>query len=87
VQYVCNGYCITTHSLIKKSEYLVEMGGKGVTLWIVIIYEEIYLNDYRSVSELRYPIKNLLKNTTLKEYTLLLRIEHPTKFISAILLI
>jgi putative transposase len=60
--------------LLKKHDIKISMDGKGRSIdnicierfWRTIKYEEIYLNDYKSMSELRYSIKNYLNKYNSK---------------------
>jgi len=55
--------------ILKKHNIKISMDGKGRSIdnicierfWRSIKYEEIYLNDYKSMSELRYSIDNYMK--------------------------
>jgi len=55
--------------LLKKHDIQISMDGKGRSIdnicierfWRTIKYEEIYLNDYKSMSELRYSITNYIE--------------------------
>jgi len=55
--------------LLKKHDIKISMDGKGRSIdnicierfWRTIKYEEIYLNDYKSMSELRYSIQNYIE--------------------------
>ncbi len=55
--------------ILKKHDIQISMDGKGRSIdnivierfWRSIKYEEIYLNDYKSMSELRYSIDNYMK--------------------------
>jgi len=55
-------------NILKKHSIKISMDGKGRSIdnicierfWRTIKYEEIYLNDYRSMSELRYSIDNYI---------------------------
>jgi len=49
--------------------------------WRSIKYEEIYLNDYKSINELRYSIDNYMKNITQEDCIQLLEIKHQMRFI------
>ena len=54
--------------ILKKHDIKISMDGKGRSIdnicierfWRTIKYEEIYLNDYKSMSELRYSIDNYI---------------------------
>ena len=54
--------------ILKEHDIKISMDGKGRSIdnicierfWRTIKYEEIYLNDYKSMSELRYSIKNYI---------------------------
>jgi len=54
--------------ILKKYDIKISMDGKGRSIdnicierfWRTIKYEEIYLNDYKSMSELRYSIDNYI---------------------------
>jgi putative transposase len=60
--------------LLKKHDIKISMDGKGRSIdnicierfWRTIKYEEIYLNDYKSMSELRYSIKNYIEKYNTK---------------------
>jgi len=60
--------------LLKKYDIKISMDGKGRSIdnicierfWRTIKYEEIYLNDYKSMYELRYSIKNYIKKYNTK---------------------
>jgi len=60
--------------LLKKHDIKISMDGKGRSIdnicierfWRTIKYEEIYLNDYKSMSELRYSIKNYIEKYNSK---------------------
>jgi len=60
--------------LLKKHDIKISMDGKGRSIdnicierfWRTIKYEEIYLNDYNSMSELRYSIKNYIEKYNTK---------------------
>ena len=60
--------------LLKKHDIQISMDGKGRSIdnicierfWRTIKYEEIYLNDYRSMHELRYSIKNYIEKYNFK---------------------
>jgi len=60
--------------LLKKHDIKISMDGKGRSIdnicierfWRTIKYEEIYLNDYKSMSELRYSIKNYIEKYNFK---------------------
>jgi putative transposase len=60
--------------LLKKYSIKISMDGKGRSIdnicierfWRTIKYEEIYLNDYKSMSELRYSIKNYIEKYNTK---------------------
>jgi putative transposase len=60
--------------LLKKHDIKISMDGKGRSIdnicierfWRTIKYEEIYLNDYKSMSELRYSIKNYINKYNSK---------------------
>ena len=55
-------------NILKKHDIKISMDGKGRSIdnicierfWRTIKYEEIYLNDYKSMSELRYSIDNYI---------------------------
>ena len=55
--------------ILKEHDIKISMDGKGRSIdnicierfWRTIKYEEIYLNDYKSMSELRYSIKNYIE--------------------------
>jgi len=55
-------------NILKEHEIKISMDGKGRSIdnicierfWRTIKYEEIYLNDYKSMSELRYSIDNYI---------------------------
>jgi len=55
--------------ILKKHDIKISMDGKGRSIdnicierfWRTIKYEEIYLNDYKSMSELRYSIDNYIQ--------------------------
>jgi putative transposase len=56
-------------NILKQHDIKISMDGKGRSIdnicierfWRTIKYEEIYLNDYKSMSELRYSIKNYIE--------------------------
>jgi len=60
--------------ILKKNDIKISMDGKGRSIdnicierfWRSIKYEEIYLNDYKSMSELRYSIDNYMKKYNSK---------------------
>ena len=60
--------------LLKNHDIKISMDGKGRSIdnicierfWRTIKYEEIYLNDYRSMHELRYSIKNYIEKYNFK---------------------
>ena len=60
--------------LLKKHDIKISMDGKGRSIdnicierfWRTIKYEEIYLNDYKSMNELRYSIKNYMEKYNSK---------------------
>ena len=60
--------------LLKNHNIKISMDGKGRSIdnicierfWRTIKYEEIYLNDYRSMHELRYSIKNYIEKYNFK---------------------
>jgi putative transposase len=60
--------------ILKKHDIKISMDGKGRSIdnicierfWRTIKYEEIYLNDYKSMSELRYSIKNYIEKYNTK---------------------
>jgi len=60
--------------ILKKHNIKISMDGKGRSIdnicierfWRSIKYEEIYLNDYKSISELRYSIDNYMKKYNSK---------------------
>ena len=60
--------------LLKKHDIQISMDGKGRSIdnicierfWRTIKYEEIYLNDYKSMSELRYSIKSYIEKYNSK---------------------
>jgi putative transposase len=60
--------------LLKKHDIQISMDGKGRSIdnicierfWRTIKYEEIYLNDYKSMSELKYSIKNYIEKYNTK---------------------
>ena len=55
-------------NILKEHDIKISMDGKGRSIdnicierfWRTIKYEEIYLNDYKSMSELRYSIDNYI---------------------------
>jgi putative transposase len=55
-------------NILKKHDIKISMDGKGRSIdnicierfWRTIKYEEIYLNDYKSMSELKYSIENYI---------------------------
>jgi len=55
--------------ILQEHDIKISMDGKGRSIdnicierfWRTIKYEEIYLNDYKSISELRYSIKNYIE--------------------------
>ena len=62
-------YTAAAHvEILKKHEIQISMNGKGRSIdnicierfWRSIKYEEIYLNDYKSIAELRYSIDNYM---------------------------
>jgi len=62
-------YTASAHvDILKKHDIKISMDGKGRSIdnicierfWRSIKYEEIYLNDYKSMSELRYSIDNYI---------------------------
>jgi len=62
-------YTAQTHvNILKEHDIKISMDGKGRSIdnicierfWRTIKYEEIYLNDYKSMSELRYSIDNYI---------------------------
>ena len=62
-------YTAQTHvNILKEHDIKISMDGKGRSIdnicierfWRTIKYEEIYLNDYKSMSELRYSIENYI---------------------------
>jgi putative transposase len=61
-------------NILKKHDIKISMDGKGRSIdnicierfWRTIKYEEIYLNDYKSMSELRYSIKNYINKYNSK---------------------
>jgi putative transposase len=61
-------------NILKKHDIKISMDGKGRSIdnicierfWRTIKYEEIYLNDYKSISELRYSIKNYINKYNSK---------------------
>ena len=60
--------------ILKKHDIKISMDGKGRSIdnicierfWRTIKYEEIYLNDYKSMHELRYSIKNYIEKYNSK---------------------
>ncbi len=60
--------------LLKKHDIKISMNGKGRSIdnicierfWRTIKYEEIYLNGYKSMSELRYSINNYIEKYNTK---------------------
>ena len=60
--------------ILKKHDIKISMDGKGRSIdnicierfWRTIQYEEIYLNDYKSMNELRYSIKNYIEKYNTK---------------------
>ena len=56
-------------NILKQHDIKISMDGKGRSIdnicierfWRTIKYEEIYLNDYKSMNELRYSIKNYIE--------------------------
>ena len=63
-------YTAQSHvDILKQHDIKISMDGKGRSIdnicierfWRTIKYEEIYLNDYKSISELRYSIDNYIK--------------------------
>ena len=60
--------------ILKKHDIKISMDGKGRSIdnicierfWRTIKYEEIYLNDYKSMHELRYSIKNYIEKYNTK---------------------
>ena len=64
-QYTANEHV----KILKEHDIKISMDGKGRSIdnicierfWRTIKYEEIYLNDYKSMSELRYSIKNYIE--------------------------
>ncbi len=60
--------------LLKEHDIKISMDGKGRSIdnicierfWRTIKYEEIYLNDYKSMSELKYSIKNYIEKYNTK---------------------
>jgi len=56
-------------NILKENDIKISMDGKGRSIdnicierfWRTIKYEEIYLNDYKSMSELRYSIDNYIQ--------------------------
>lgn len=60
--------------ILKEYDIKISMDGKGRSIdnicierfWRTIKYEEIYLNDYKSMSELRYSIKNYIEKYNTK---------------------
>ena len=60
--------------ILQEHDIKISMDGKGRSIdnicierfWRTIKYEEIYLNDYKSMSELRYSIKNYIKKYNTK---------------------
>jgi putative transposase len=60
--------------ILKKHDIKISMDGKGRSIdnicierfWRTIKYEEIYLNDYKSMSELRFSIKNYINKYNSK---------------------
>ncbi len=64
--------------ILKKHDIKISMDGKGRSIdnicierfWRTIKYEEIYLNNYKSINELRYSIKNYVKKYNSKRYKL-----------------
>ena len=68
-------YTASAHvDILKKHGIEISMDGKGRSIdnicierfWRSIKYEEIYLNDYKSMSELRYSIDNYMKKYNSK---------------------
>ncbi len=68
-------YTASAHvDILKKHDIKISMDGKGRSIdnicierfWRSIKYEEIYLNDYKSMSELRYSIDNYMKKYNSK---------------------
>ena len=61
-------------NILKEHDIKISMDGKGRSIdnicierfWRTIKYEEIYLNDYRSMSELRYSIENYIEKYNIK---------------------
>ena len=61
-------------NILKKHDIKISMDGKGRSIdnicierfWRTIKYEEIYLNDYKSMHELRYSIKNYIEKYNTK---------------------
>ena len=61
-------------NILKKHDIKISMDGKGRSIdnicierfWRTIKYEEIYLNDYKSMSELRYSIRNYIEKYNTK---------------------
>jgi len=63
-------YTASAHiDILKKHDIKISMDGKGRSIdnivierfWRSIKYEEIYLNDYKSMNELRYSINNYMQ--------------------------
>jgi len=60
--------------ILQEHDIKISMDGKGRSIdnicierfWRTIKYEEIYLNDYKSMSELRYSIKNYIEKYNSK---------------------
>jgi len=61
-------------NILKQHDIKISMDGKGRSIdnicierfWRTIKYEEIYLNDYKSMSELRYSVKNYIETYNSK---------------------
>jgi len=61
-------------NILKQHDIKISMDGKGRSIdnicierfWRTIKYEEIYLNDYKSMSELRYSVKNYIEEYNSK---------------------
>ena len=61
-------------NILKQHNIKISMDGKGRSIdnicierfWRTIKYEEIYLNDYKSMNELRYSIKNYIEKYNTK---------------------
>jgi len=68
-------YTAQAHTdILKKHDIQISMDGKGRSIdnivierfWRSIKYEEIYLNDYKSINELRYSIDNYMEKYNSK---------------------